>query len=88
MTNEERAQRGAHAINSRMDREDNLSPHEAAVDAITDILHAYCSGDELQAEDLLRTAKTHFVAECDEATKDEPETSERDPLAKGDNESR
>lgn len=68
-TNEERAQRGSLVINSYIDMEgpDSRGPHEAAVDAITDILHAYCEpGDELEAENMLNLAKMHFVTECDQ----------------------
>ncbi len=86
MTNEERAQRGALTINAYLDREPGLAPGEAAADAIADLLHAYCSGDELAAEDLLRSAKMHFVAECDEEYDDKED--ERDPLVKGDNKQR
>lgn len=68
-TNEERALRGSRIIDQYidMDGRDSRSAHEAAVDAVADILHAYCGlGDELAAESILRMAKNHFLAESDE----------------------
>ena len=66
-TNQERAQRGAHIINAYIDREnDQIGACEAATDAVADILHAYCEGDEIEAEKVLSLAKMHFVAEVDE----------------------
>jgi hypothetical protein len=69
MTNAERALRGAQTIDAYREGDGALTRSEAATDAITDILHAYCDGDELAAEDILRVAKAHFVEESDaEAT--------------------
>ena len=51
--NSARASCGAETIIRYLEREPGLDPWEAATDAITDILHAYCDrGDELGAEEL------------------------------------
>jgi hypothetical protein len=65
--NSARASRGAETVIRYLEREPGLDPSEAATDAITDILHAYCDrGDELEAEELTRRAMGHFLRESDE----------------------
>lgn len=64
--NKERAARGAETINRYLAGQIDDAPGDAAVDAIADILHAYCQDDELEAETVLSRAKMHFLAEIDE----------------------
>ena len=64
--NSARASRGAETVIRYLEREPGLDPSEAATDAITDILHAYCGrGDEIEAEELTRRAVGHFIRESD-----------------------